>query len=159
MKRALLLLSEMSFLLFLFSLPVKNFKSKYLTNPFRVSCSFPPPPPLSATPFPFVSVHLLARLLLGNFLLAVHPHLSLFLFSLRSDVIRFCGSQLNCTSGLLAILRERSTIQRGRKVRSDMDTSAGVYRIYAQNERESTRTHTYGCEKCLTPSRSYGDSL
>lgn len=118
-----------------------------------------PPPPLSATPFPFVSVHLLARLLLGNFLLAVHPHLSLFLFSLRSDVIRFCGSQLNCTSGLLAILRERSTIQRGRKVRSDMDTSAGVYRIYAQNERESTRTHTYGCEKCLTPSRSYGDSL
>lgn len=40
-----------------------------------------------------------------------------------------------------------------------MDTSAGVYRIYAQNERESTRTHTYGCEKCLTPSRSYGDSL
>lgn len=48
--------------------------------------------PLSATPFPFVSVHLLARLLLGTQRefpsRSSSPPFS-FLFSLRSDVIRF----------------------------------------------------------------------
>lgn len=39
------------------------------------------PPPLSATPFPFVSVHLLARLLLGNFLSHLSPPFSFSVFS------------------------------------------------------------------------------